>query len=430
MPISTLATVELQLIMQFCNATSLLHLARCSRTLLVAASHPFPWAQLRGQLRLYIPQHPQTSIFWIGDVWLDVRRWFNSQLNRPDPTPFTGGMVARFAEPTLEWPGILFRLFGLELWQLRDGLRTLATFAPVRSLDLEKCTEYEAVQTLLRLPCFAQLTALRLSKELSMRAPRALLDAPVPLRQLELCSLPNADVVALLNQLSELTHLAIHCKFAADGMRGLANCAHLQRLTLLEPHAGSLLVLLSTTASAATLRHLALNGLRVASAVHCALWPVAIQHLRVLESVTLVECAQLPSILLALSMDCPTLRLLQVKPATDQSFARAGNDSSSWPSAKQVLKLLEETRRRSAVAAPSADEFELLLFFPPLERMVRVFREVRVVDGQIRPMLELVYAGFEVMAQHDPRLRVCIGEAPHDTSLLQLVGHGGEAHFY
>jgi hypothetical protein len=42
-----LADVEVQLIMQQLDQRSLLHLARCSRSLLRCASHPFAWQQLR-----------------------------------------------------------------------------------------------------------------------------------------------------------------------------------------------------------------------------------------------------------------------------------------------------------------------------------------------------------------------------------------------
>jgi hypothetical protein len=44
--LSGLATVELQLIMQHCDAQSLLALARCSRFTLSAASDPFAWRGL------------------------------------------------------------------------------------------------------------------------------------------------------------------------------------------------------------------------------------------------------------------------------------------------------------------------------------------------------------------------------------------------
>jgi len=43
MPLTSLAVVELQLLMQWLDHPSLLALARCSRALRAAASHPFPW---------------------------------------------------------------------------------------------------------------------------------------------------------------------------------------------------------------------------------------------------------------------------------------------------------------------------------------------------------------------------------------------------
>lgn len=46
MPLSSLATVELQLIMQMCDLRSLLSFARCSHLTLAAASSDFAWRSL------------------------------------------------------------------------------------------------------------------------------------------------------------------------------------------------------------------------------------------------------------------------------------------------------------------------------------------------------------------------------------------------
>jgi hypothetical protein len=45
-PFARLATVELQLVMHFCDQRTLLALARCSRAALAAASQPFAWRSL------------------------------------------------------------------------------------------------------------------------------------------------------------------------------------------------------------------------------------------------------------------------------------------------------------------------------------------------------------------------------------------------
>jgi hypothetical protein len=77
-PFDRLAQVELQSVMQHCDKTTLLALARCSRTTLAAASHPFAWRslpplqleckspiELSSRVSKSLLRHADLSVTWI-----------------------------------------------------------------------------------------------------------------------------------------------------------------------------------------------------------------------------------------------------------------------------------------------------------------------------------------------------------------------------
>ena len=76
-PFTRLATVELQLVMHFCDQRTLIALARCSRAALAAASQPFAWRslsplslscssplELSARMAASLPRHAQLAVEW------------------------------------------------------------------------------------------------------------------------------------------------------------------------------------------------------------------------------------------------------------------------------------------------------------------------------------------------------------------------------
>ena len=76
-PFTRLATVELQLVMHFCDQRTLIALARCSRAALAAANHPFAWRclsplslsclsplELSARMAASLPRHAQLAVEW------------------------------------------------------------------------------------------------------------------------------------------------------------------------------------------------------------------------------------------------------------------------------------------------------------------------------------------------------------------------------
>lgn len=114
----SLAVVELQLVMQSLDHRSLLALARCSRTLLAAASHPFAWK--RAVVNLCCagsePSPPERSLLARLRGWMkgarapaapgEGRRNFGSVVP-PDPSPLT--MARRCNTSLLRFGGCVVR---------------------------------------------------------------------------------------------------------------------------------------------------------------------------------------------------------------------------------------------------------------------------------------------------------------------------------
>ena len=67
-----LATVELQLVMQFCDLQSLLFLARCSHSTLEDASHELPW---RGRCLALTFVHPPAPGAGAGQRRPEISLW-------------------------------------------------------------------------------------------------------------------------------------------------------------------------------------------------------------------------------------------------------------------------------------------------------------------------------------------------------------------
>ena len=102
LPFVTLATVELQLIMQCCDAKTLLSFARCSRATLQAASTDFAWsrqppfpvrstqAELGARIRGSLLRHCDTALTWgsaSGGSGFGMRAMFASNISVPEEYP-------------------------------------------------------------------------------------------------------------------------------------------------------------------------------------------------------------------------------------------------------------------------------------------------------------------------------------------------------
>jgi hypothetical protein len=99
MPFASLATVELQLIMQCCDAKTLLSFARCSRATLQAASTDFAWsrqppfpvrstqAELGARIRGSLLRHCDIALTWgsaSGGSGLGMRSMFAANISVPE----------------------------------------------------------------------------------------------------------------------------------------------------------------------------------------------------------------------------------------------------------------------------------------------------------------------------------------------------------
>jgi len=118
MSLQSLAVVELQLVMQCLDRLSLLALARCSRALLAAALHPFPWKHVVVDLRCSGSEPPPRSHFvqflraavgWAAaNIWATTSSGEPSAKAAPLPSPLTmarryNSSLLRFGHCNVRW---------------------------------------------------------------------------------------------------------------------------------------------------------------------------------------------------------------------------------------------------------------------------------------------------------------------------------------
>jgi hypothetical protein len=135
MSFARLATVELQLIMQCCNLSSLLRMARCSRFTLMCADSEFSFQRMN-------------ETFVSSDYWTNVRRWSSARsLLRHVPLAYLDKEVRTYRG------------------DIPDGvLKDLQSVFHLRSLFLPAyCIPDEQLQLLLAHPCCRRLKTLGLS---------------------------------------------------------------------------------------------------------------------------------------------------------------------------------------------------------------------------------------------------------------------------
>ena len=112
-----LATVELQLIMHYCDLSTLLALARCSRFTLHAASDPFAWRALSplelAFVHTAVPDTGAEQRRLIDSAWQWAHRWFLFAPRSPQPLSLSQrlcGSLLRFTlsagSSPLAWSGL------------------------------------------------------------------------------------------------------------------------------------------------------------------------------------------------------------------------------------------------------------------------------------------------------------------------------------
>jgi len=118
MSLQSLAVVELQLVMQCLDRLSLLALARCSRALLAAASHPFPWQHIESDLACagsellqcpLVAQHLRTTANWaVAGIRAATSSGASTDFAAPIPSPLTmarryNSSLPRFGSCQVTW---------------------------------------------------------------------------------------------------------------------------------------------------------------------------------------------------------------------------------------------------------------------------------------------------------------------------------------
>ena len=278
-PFRSLATVELQLVMQHCDLNTLLALARCSRFTLSAASHPFAWRALSP---LSFPTTVASRLH--GSRLLahcDVAlRWMSATKERGQPDVDDAELAAIGSVPRLV--------------ELDTHARE------VKSAQMQR---------LLSHPSLAGLTALHTGGGQLDGTCTALLPLHQPrLRTLSVQIDHDSDadprLLAPLPQLPALTDLSLDASGVGDGVvEMIGRCASLRRL-----HLGSLqndvLFAVLTAPARAQLESLSLSGVVVrppdgaaaaadgagSSAADVQSWRASFENLQSLRSLSLRDC--------------------------------------------------------------------------------------------------------------------------------------------
>jgi len=161
MPLTSLAAVELQLVMQCLDRPSLLALARCNRALLAAASHPFAWQCMPAVLSLRcaggepLPPSLPVRFFRAAANWVaaagrraptgSAERLEPSAQAAPIPSPLT--MARRYNSS-------LLRFHGCKVWwslkssgaELRAQLAEVAAMPRITELGIVSSSAGKAVR--------------------------------------------------------------------------------------------------------------------------------------------------------------------------------------------------------------------------------------------------------------------------------------------
>jgi len=333
-PFDLLATVELQLVMQFLDASSKLKAARCSRRLMQTASQPFAWK---------------------------------------DAPPLL--VEARSAADVERIVPSLVRFAPIDLRCMRmESFDCIATIPHLHGLELQESSIGAAASLiqLLQHPCMAQLQSLRLDAHLSFaflttvtarliaRLPqlRALNVQPWPGDQESTLPLlqPLADAPALTDLALSLPDGTVAIPALLDAIARIAGLSRLRLRDLREWSAGTFRSFFCSPI-ARRLQHLELEGLYahtllpIMQAPSAAEYEAAVSSMQQLQALTLDRVFGL-SVLLPHLRHAAALRQLSIR---CHSQTRSDDDTYSvLPSGSALAALL--------AAAP---QLEVRLLLPP-----------------------------------------------------------------
>jgi hypothetical protein len=237
--LSGLAAVELQLIMQLCDAQSLLALARCSRFTLSAASDPFAWPGPSSFSLVFVhtpgpdaesdaeQQRPK------GSAWQRLCSCFRPA---PPPSPLPLPLAQRISESLLRFCDIKINWRDDDQYSpVSDAeLDGLAAIPRLRALN--SCGRWHAdpaeIESLVRRPGLHRLTALTCSgRQLDEAVTEALADHCPRLSAVKIFDTIRSDPP--LHLLPALTDLSVRVHHECGLiMAAVARCARLRCLTV------------------------------------------------------------------------------------------------------------------------------------------------------------------------------------------------------
>jgi len=353
-----LATVELQLIMQLCDAQSLLALARCSRFAFAAASDPFAW-RCAPAVRVDIARFTATEVPTSALHCLLDSVCCSACLPQPrPPLPLPSAAadprwsLLRLVDQWAHWTSARGVRSG-DRYQAFVARRLLPLLPRLRSLDLSEAQMlgFQWADVQICLVALGELTAIDLAGMLlSDDEMRALASNLPQLRTLR-CK-PSGDArqclqpLTTLPLLTDLGLVAITLRGPPDDFAVIAECPSLRRLALChvsEAVCGTLLL----APGLQRLRQLTLAIVFSLPDQPRADWAPAFASLQSLRRLTVDRCnsdCAVPLVAAVADAGCPQLRRLRIAPAVlhrSNSWKAALKPRSFGTLADKISALLE-----------------------------------------------------------------------------------------
>ena len=370
-----MATVELQLVMQHCDAQSLLALARCSRFTFAAASNSFAWRcapPVRVDIaRFAATEVPMSTLHCILDSMCCSACLPQPQPPLPLPSDAADSRwsLLRHVDQSVHWTSARGVRSG-DRYQAFVARRLLPLLPRVRSLDLSEAQmlglQWSDVHSCL--VALGQLTAIDLAGMLLSDDEMRALAGNLPRLRTLRCR-PSGDVRQCLQPLTQLPLLtdlglmAVTLHGSPDDFAVIAECPNLRRLALVnvsEAVCGPLL----QAPGLQRLRRLTLALMFCLPDQPRADWTAAFANLQSLRRLTIDRCNSMcaaPLVAAAAEAGCPQLCRLRIAPAIlhrSNSWTAALNPRSFGTLADKISVLLErrpEVRVELRVGFSKAD---------------------------------------------------------------------------
>jgi hypothetical protein len=314
MSLTSLACIELQLVMQCCDRSALLRLARCCRATMAAAEAPFAWlhvaplpmeftsAELGSESHVVVPsgrllRHVRLAVRWTCAP--------NNNKNHGSQDPVSEAEMAGMV-------------------RLVPRVRALnASGRQLHKEDLLTLLRQEGVELLQSLVLHKGNTSALDEKSLCLIADRLPRLHTLGIALSHMCT---EHVMDPFIASKHLTHLRLFAQ-SSTAIQGLASLGQLRKLCLFTPSCGSWLPMLgSSSILGSSLRHLELvstdsmmsrgaaSKLRSHQTPNMQEHDTFFAHLPLLESLVLRQCAHVHTMLPAVLAHCSQLRLLVFEP--------------------------------------------------------------------------------------------------------------------